>query len=293
MSTAILERKPTAVVPVAGLSIFDPVDFGLNEIGVRYAVPLIYHNLLIGGEPGAGKSMLLNAVVAHAALCPEVRLFLLDGKLVELGMWAPVAEQFVGPDITEAIELLSYLQSEMEERYGYLWITRRRKLERDNLVFQPMAVAVDEIAYYTATVGSKDQQEQFMVLLRDLVARGRAVGLIVIGATQRPTAEVILPSLRDIFGYRAAFRCTTDTSSDVILGRGWAQAGYTAMDIAPEARGVCWLLAEGRLPIRIKTPYFSDEDIEFLVRRSVCIRRLGKPAHQTLESTVLKGEIVK
>jgi hypothetical protein len=39
--------------------------------------------------------------------------------------------------------------------------------------------------------------------------------------------------MRDLFGYRWAFRCTTDSSSDVVLGQGWANEGYTAAEIAP------------------------------------------------------------
>ena len=46
--------------------------------------------------------------------------------------------------------------------------------------------------------------------------------MIVILATQRPSHQVIDPSLRDLFGYRWAFRCTTDSSSDTVLGHGWA-----------------------------------------------------------------------
>jgi hypothetical protein len=43
--------------------------------------------------------------------------------------------------------------------------------------------------------------------------------------------------LRDLFGYRWAFRCTTPASSDVVLGHGWAGQGYSATDIDPGTRG--------------------------------------------------------
>jgi hypothetical protein len=59
-------------------------------------------------------------------------------------------------------------------------------------------------------------------------ARGRAPGIIAIEATQRPSADIIPTSLRDLFGYRWAFRCSTEASSDTILGHGWASKGYTA-----------------------------------------------------------------
>ena len=54
------------------------------------------------------------------------------------------------------------------------------------------------------------------------------------------------------------FRCTTDSSSDVVLGSGWASEGYTAADIDPLARGVGWLLSETGIPRRIKAAYLTD-----------------------------------
>jgi DNA segregation ATPase FtsK/SpoIIIE, S-DNA-T family len=79
---------PSADVPLGpALSIFDPVFIGIDEFGHPVTVPLIERNMLIGGEPGSGKSALLNLVVAHAALSLDCRLVLLDGKQVELGQW--------------------------------------------------------------------------------------------------------------------------------------------------------------------------------------------------------------
>src|SRR5262245_44784721 len=59
------------------LSVFDPVFVGIDEFGHRVRIPLVYRNLLVGGEPGAGKSALLNLIVAHAALDPGCDLVLL------------------------------------------------------------------------------------------------------------------------------------------------------------------------------------------------------------------------
>ena len=99
-------------------------------------------------------------------------------------------------------------------------------------------MVIDEYASFSATVGDKKQQGEFAALTRDLVARGRAAGVIVILATQRPCHQVIDPSLRDLFGYRWAFRCTTDSSSDTVLGHGWATQGYSAASIDPSP-GAC------------------------------------------------------
>ena len=78
--------------------------------------------------------------------------------------------------------------------------------------------------------------------------------------------------MRDLFGYRWAFRCTTDSSSDVVLGSGWASEGYTAASIDPLARGVGWLLSESGEPRRIKAAWLPDEDIRYLATWAAQLR---------------------
>ena len=138
-----------------------------------------------------------------------------------------------------------------------------------------IACVVDELAFFSVTVGGKDQQEEFRTLVRDLVARGRAAGIIMICATQRPSADIIPTSLRDLFGFRVAFRCTTDSSSDIILSVGWASEGFSAKSIPPDDayRGVGFLLAEGGIPRRFKAAYLTDAQIRAVI--ATALRRRG------------------
>ena len=199
----------TGVFP---LSMFDPVHLGIDENGEHVHVDLAERNMLLGGEPGGGKSNALNLIVAHGALSADGRLVLVDGKQVELGQWRHCAEIFVGPSISHAIDTFQQLQDIMNGRYDTLLAEGRRKITRHT--GEPVyLVVIDEYAYFSATVGDRKQQAEFAALARDLVARGRAAGVIVILATQRPSHQVIDPSMRDLFGYRWAFRCTTDSSS--------------------------------------------------------------------------------
>ena len=157
-----------------------------------------------------------------------------------------------------------------------LLATGRRKITRE--YGEPIyLILIDEYAYFSATVGSKPDREKFAALTRDLVARGRAAGVIIILATQRPSHQVIDPSMRDLFSYRWAFRCTTDSSSDVVLGQGWAAEGYTAADIDPLARGVGWLLSETGVPRRIKAAYLTDDDIKYLAAYAARLRGKDTP----------------
>jgi S-DNA-T family DNA segregation ATPase FtsK/SpoIIIE len=176
-----------------------------------------------------------------------------------------------------AIAAMQAMQQIMNDRYDKLLATGRRKISRGD--GEPVyLVVLDEYAYFSATVGDRKQQAEFAALTRDLVARGRAAGVIVILATQRPSHQIIDPSLRDLFSYRWAFRCTTDSSSDTVLGHGWASEGYTAADIDPLARGVGWLLSETGTPRRIKAAYLDDHDIAHLAALAAELRGTGQAA---------------
>jgi DNA segregation ATPase FtsK/SpoIIIE, S-DNA-T family len=260
-------------VPVGpGLSMFDKIFVGIDEFGQPVYITLAYRNLLAAGEPGGGKSGLLNTVAAHAALSVDARLVLFDGKLVELGQWRDVADEFVTANMAHALATLRRLQTVMDNRYAWLLAHNRRKLvPSDGL--SVIVVLVDEIALYSATISDKKQQDEFVALLRDLVARGRAAGIPVVAATQRPSFDIIPTSLRDLFGYRAAFRCTTTNSSNIILGQGWAEQGYTATDIAPTNQGAAYLIAEGGIPRRIKAAYLNDAQIQAIADYATWIRR--------------------
>ena len=250
-------------------SLWTAIPIGTDENGRPVTIGLPERNVLIGGEPGAGKSVFLSLLVAAAALDPTVTLTLLDGKLVELAAWRGCAADNVGPSVADAIDVLSGIQSEMDERYRTLLALRRRKIEPGSGV--PLhVVVIDELAFY---LGGQDRKQRLEIteLSRDLVSRGRAAGIIVLAATQKPSADVIPTQIRDLFGFRVALRCSTPQASDTVLGQGWAALGYSAASVDPTARGVGFLLAEGGVPVRFRSCHLSDDEIDAIAgRASAC-----------------------
>jgi DNA segregation ATPase FtsK/SpoIIIE, S-DNA-T family len=276
----------TDAIPVTPLSIWKPIHLGSDETSQQVNVCLAERNMLIGGEPGGGKSVALQLIVAHGALSADCKLILIDGKRVELGLWADCAERFVGPSIDDAIQVMHGLQQIIDERTDLLLQMKLRKVTAE-LGWPVYLVPIDEVAYFSATIGTSVQQKEFNASNRDVVARGRAPGIIAVEATQRPSADIIPTSLRDLFGYRWAFRCSTEASSDTILGRGWAQNGYSATEIDPQARGVSWLRAEDGIPRRVKAAYLTDDEIIHMAARATQAR-----AHHTQDHNVHRPNVI-
>jgi len=282
-TVTVVRRDPLAEAGAIGwpyrdaarLSLWNPIPVGVDEDGQWVYVVLPERNVLLGVEPGSGKSVASSLLVAAAALDPEVRLTLFDGKRVELACWAGCAERVVGPDIDQAVEALRDLQADLGTRLLTLLANRRRKVARDDGM--PLhVVVVDELAFY-CNAPDRKQAAEFAGLLRDLVARGRAAGIIVLAATQKPSSDVIPTSLRDLFGFRWALRCLTPQASDTVLGAGWATLGYSAATIDAAARGVGFLLHEGGRPVRLRACHLDDEELVAVATRAEALRAHHQP----------------
>jgi S-DNA-T family DNA segregation ATPase FtsK/SpoIIIE len=223
--------------------------------------------------PGITCCSVASQVVAAAALDPDTELWCFDGKLVELAAWRNCAKRFVGSDVAEATEALGELRTEMEARYALLLEWGLRKVDRTTGLGL-IVVVIDELALYTQ--GKGKARDEFCDALRDLVARGRAAGIVVVAATQKPASDIVPTSIRDLFGCRLAMRCSTRDASDTVLGSGWATEGYTASDLDPVHRGVGYLLAEGTVPRRMRCFVLEDRHVHQLVTRAEELRGSGQ-----------------
>jgi hypothetical protein len=280
----VLRRDPLAdpqpipwpLVNADRYSLWAPIPVGEDEDGNQVELLLPERNLLLGAEPGGGKSTIAQLLIAAAALDASARLVLFDPKLVELSVWQGCANRLVGPNVEEAIDVLKGLIGELDDRYLTLLANRARKVtEGDGLPLY--LVVLEELAYFTNGPDRKVAQA-FSVLLRDFVARGRAAGMVTVATTQKPSADVVPTYLRDLFGFRWALRCSTPEASDTILGRGWASQGHSAAQIDPTARGVGLLLQEGGVPVRLRSCWLDDLALAELARRAEALRGTTRTA---------------
>jgi FtsK/SpoIIIE family len=275
-------RSPDPLVGLGGvawpnsgathLSLWDPIPVGVGADGQPVTINLIGKNLLIGGEPESGKSVAQSLIVATAALDPDVVLYGIDGKRVELAPWAPAMERCVY-ERGDAIQLLEDLRAIVDCRYELLLGHGRNKVTRGDGNDLHVLI-IDELALYTAA-GSKAERDRFTEALRDVISRGRAAGVIVCVATQRPSATVVSTDVRDLIGYRWAMRISTPQASDMILGQGQASAGYSSARVAAEHRGIGYLLAEGANPVRLRSYRIDEPELAALAARAARLRRPG------------------
>lgn len=275
--TAPSTRSPLLGKPSNDL--YDPTSVAVDEQFKDVSLRLVERNVLIGGEPGGGKSNVLSLLLAAAAMDRNVDLWLMDGKEVEFPLWAPCAERMVvGADEEahkRAREMLADLQAVVNARQALLKESSTldevvRKVSHDDGMGL-ILLAIDELATYT-TGWKKADVDAFVASLRDIIQRGRALGVIVLLATQRPSADVVPTSIRDIVGFRWALRCLTPTSSDMILGAGLASQGFNAARVPAEARGTGYLLAEGSSPRKVRAHFVNDADLVRLARQARVLR---------------------
>jgi hypothetical protein len=256
------------------LSVWDPIHFGVSEWGEPVWLSLVERAVLIGGNRGAGKSSGITVLVAHAAKSPDVELLLIDPNRIQLYPWRQRAMLFADHRVDDAIDLVRLWRDEIDRRLDVFTTLPGQPLALTRAIAAkhglPMwLLVIDELAYHMSVAGTPAQQKQFYALLRDGVARGRAAGMGVIAATQRPTHDLIPTSLRDLFDIRIAYRTMTTTSSNVILGDEFARLGYSATDIGLQQRGVCWLLGDEPTPVRLKTVWIPAELRQELVVSTV------------------------
>lgn len=251
-----------------------PAPVGFYADGGEALLDIYQRHHLVGGASGSGKSVFVQQLIAWVALAENTRLLLLDAKGgVELGYWAQVASASGGRFVVtqedgtlvldELIQLMRSRLAEMRERGVRKHVPTYEEPQ--------IVLVIDELAAFTQGLDKKKAQE-FNARLYELVAQGRAAGISVIAATQKPTIETV-GAARDLFHYRVAFACPTPSMSDVILGEGQAAAGADASTIPQGHGGVGFILAEGdKVARRFRSFYLDDASLEALAEHCAHVR---------------------
>lgn len=195
------------------------LDLGLdiNEQPVMFN--LCYKSMLIGGIPGSGKSNFIKLLLSYLVTSENTQLFAIDPKRTELVQFKDAYTKFVsGSNINEIKELLQYILDQIDLRATYLATTGKTKMI-PTAEYPLIVLIIDELAELSAFADNK-QSEQVQLLLRKIVALGRAFCVSGIYATQRPSSINVDTNLRAIISDRFALRCSDRSTAEMILGIG-------------------------------------------------------------------------
>ncbi|MBR1552178.1 MAG: DNA translocase FtsK 4TM domain-containing protein [Muribaculaceae bacterium] len=237
-------------------------------------------HLLVAGATGKGKSVGLNAIITSLLYKKgpsELKLVLIDPKRVEFSVYADIEkyyfakvdreERAIVTDTQKVVRTLNSLVQEMEDRYSILeevkernikdynkkWKTELREIRDEHgekkYHFMPYIVAVvDEFSDMIMTAGKEVEGP----IVR-IAQKARAVGIHMIIATQRPSANVITGLIKGNFPGRIAFAVSQMMDSRIIIDRSGAQQLI--------GRGDMLFSIDGDIT-RLQCPFVDTPDIE-------------------------------
>ena len=222
-------------------------------------------HLLIAGATGSGKSVCINDIIismVYKSSPKDVRFILVDPKMVEMTMFGSLPHLLI-PVVTDpkkAAGAMRWAVKEMTDRYKTFSEQNARNLDRFNeRVEKPedrlprIVVIIDELA--DLMMVAPDEVEDS---IRRIAQLGRAAGIHLILATQRPDATVITGLIKANIPSRAAFAVSSATNSRIILDMGGAEKllGHGDMLFHPDGSAK---------PTRLQCAFVSDEEVERIV----------------------------
>ncbi len=222
-------------------------------------------HMLIAGTTGSGKSVCMKSIIIsllYKASPDDVKLIMIDPKMVELGVYNDIPHLLI-PVVTDPKKAAGSLQwavVEMMRRYKAMSDANVRDLESYNSMVESqqidgeklpqVVVIIDELADLML-VAAKEVEESICRIAQ----MGRASGIHLIIATQRPSADVITGLMKANIPSRIAFAVASAMESRIILDTQGAEklVGRGDMLYAPIGSGK---------PLRVQGCFVSEQEVE-------------------------------
>ena len=221
-------------------------------------------HMLIAGTTGSGKSVCMNSIIIsllYKAAPEDVKLIMVDPKMVELGIYNDIPHLLI-PVVTDPKKAAGSLQwavTEMMRRYKMMYDAGVRDLESFNSIVESeeegekmpqVVIIIDELADLML-VAAKEVEDSICRIAQ----MGRAAGMHLIIATQRPSADVITGLMKANIPSRIAFSVASAMESRIILDTQGAEklVGKGDMLYAPIGTGK---------PQRVQGCFVSDSEVE-------------------------------
>lgn len=238
---------------------------GKDITGRNYCVDITaMPHILIAGETGSGKSVCINSLITSIlfkATPDDVKMILIDPKVVELSGFKNIPHLLV-PVVTDpkkASSALNWAVSEMTSRYkifaerGARDISRFNDMAGEEEKLPRIVVIIDELA--ELMMAAPREVEDSICRIAQL---GRAAGIHLVVATQRPSVNVITGLIKANISSRIAFKVNSGVDSRTILDQNGAEKLLRNGDMLYHP-------SDAPKPIRLQGCYVSDSDIEAVV----------------------------
>jgi S-DNA-T family DNA segregation ATPase FtsK/SpoIIIE len=265
--------------------VFSPLPFGVDPRGRRVDVAVIEHNWLLGSMPGQGKTSAVRVLASAVALDPTVEMWVHELKGTgDLDMFEQVSHRFISgiddDSIAYAAESLAKLRREVMDRAARIKkiprelcpdkkVTRQIASKR-SLKLWPLACFIDECQNLFAHQKYGKQAGEDAVFI---IKIGRALGVFLVLATQRPDKESLPTGVSGNVSTRFCLKVAGQVENDMILGTSAYKNGARATTFRPKVdAGLGYLKGEESLPQVVRTNYLNGQDAERVAKRARAVR---------------------
>lgn len=241
-----------------------PIGIGVDNLVIvaDFADSNMCH-ALVAGASGSGKSEFLKCLVASliAKNPPEtLKLSLIDPKILTFGSLTDIAHlaEPVITDVKQAIPCLRKAVKEMDRRYitlakdGHENLTERLRSGKRDIHFY--VIIFDE--YADLILAGKEEKKEFESLVAKLAAKGRAAGIHLVLATQRPDRTVLTGLIKSNLPLKICMKVISAVNSNIVLDQTGAEKLLGRGDL---------LCDRGKGIERAQSPYITQEELKKLV----------------------------
>lgn len=289
-------KQPTWPLLKGGkVDIFKPFPFSTDPRLRQVTGALMYRNWLIGAMPGAGKTFSLRLPLLAASLDPTAELMGYELKGTgDLDMLEPVCTRFgSGADddtIEQSLDMLRFLRAECVRRGAVIKRMAKAGKAPENKVTRELA-NMPGLGLHPLVAFIDECQELFSHpefgkeagdLAEKVIKLGRANGIILLLATQRPDRESLPKGVSANAGVRWCLRVTGQVENDMVLGTSMYKNGIRATMFGDEDYGWGWLVGLGK-PTSCRSYYVDGPMAKRIVEHAIRHRQAAGTLPEDVE----------